>query len=284
MSSAANVAQAAPRVPPGPKGSLLLGVMPEFNADSLAFITRCRRDYGDVVRARFLYVNVLFLYNPEHVEYMLVSGNKNFRKPLSLNSPFFKRIVGNGLISSEGDFWLRQRRLAQPAFHRERLAAYADTTVAYTERLVGGWRDGEPREIHAEMMRLTLEVVAKLLFDADVTKESGEIGRILGFAVKPFGSQATLKWIADNRLPTPLHIRFNRAVRRLDEIIYRIIAERRANGGDRADLLSMLLRAQDEDGTRMTDKQLRDEAMTLFLAGHETTAIALSWAWYLLSQ
>ena len=275
---------ATARVPPGPRGNLLLGVMPEFNADALAFVTRCARDYGDVVSARFLYVDTLFLYHPDHVEFMLTSGNRNFKKPLSLNSAFFRRIVGNGLITSEGDFWLRQRRLAQPAFHRERLASYADTVARFAERLIENWQDGETREIHADMMRVTREAVAKILFDADVTMDAGEMERILAYVVEPFGSQATLKWILDNRLPTPAHRRFDRTVRRLDEIVYRIIAERRADPRDRDDLLSMLLHAQDEDGTRMTDRQLRDEAMTLFLAGHETTAISLSWAWYLLSQ
>jgi cytochrome P450 len=134
------------------------------------------------------------------------------------------------------------------------------------------------------MMRLTLEVVVKTLFNTDVSAEADKVGQVLSQMAKPFASQATLKWILDNRLPTSTHRSFNRAAREIDEIVYRLIAERRSSGSDEGDLLSMLLAAHDEDGSRMNDKQLRDEVMTLFLAGHETTALTLSWAWYLLAQ
>jgi cytochrome P450 len=267
--------------PPGPKGHAILGVMPEFNRDTLGFIERCR-DYGDVVRARFLYVPAYFLFNPEHIEFVLSTNAKNFIKSMSLRSNFFSRLLGNGLLTSEGEFWRRQRRLAQPAFHRQRISAYGDVMVEYTERLIAGWREGETRDIHPDMMRLTLEIVARTLFNADVSGDADRVGKILSEIVKPFASQATVKWILDNRLPTPDHIRFHRLARQIDDIVYRIIAERRASGRDEGDLLSMMLQAQDEDGTQMTDRQLRDEVMTLFLAGHETTALTLSWSWYLL--
>jgi cytochrome P450 len=261
-----------------------MGNMREFNSDSLAFVQRCAREYGDVVPTRFLYVPALFLFHPDHVEYVLASGSKNFIKAASLRSPFFRRLVGNGLVTSEGDFWRRQRRLAQPAFHRERVDAYAREMVDLTENMLDVWRDGATLDAHEEMMLLTQTVVARTLFGADVSGDSLEIGEALGRIVRPFSSQATLKWILDNRLPTPAHLRFNRDVRRIDRFVYRVISERRASGEDTGDLLSMLLRAQDEDGTRMTDRQLRDELMTIFLAGHETTALALTWAWYLLAQ
>jgi cytochrome P450 len=271
-------------VPDGPKGGRVMGNMREFNRDALGFVTRCAREFGDVVPTRFLYVPSYFLFNPEHIEYVLASGNKNFIKPMSLRSPFFNRLVGNGLVTSEGDFWRRQRRLAQPAFHRDRVNAYGETMVAFTERMLARWRDGEVRDAHEEMMLLTQAIVAQTLFSADVSGEADEIGEALRSIVHPFASQATVKWILDNRLPTPGHLRFNRAVRKIDGFVYRIIAERRASGEDTGDLLSMLLRAQDEDGSQMTDRQLRDELMTSFLAGHETTALALTWAWYLLAQ
>lgn len=270
-------------VPPGPKGDLILGVMPEFNRDSLAFIERCR-DYGDIVRMRFFYLTVTFLYNPEHIEYVLSTNAKNFIKSRSLRTPFFRRLVGNGLLTSEGEEWKRQRRLAQPAFHRQRINAYGEIMVDYTERLISNWKNGELRDIHRDMMRLTLEVVVKTLFNAEVSGEADKVERALSELVKPFASQATLKWILDNRLPTATHRRFNAAAREIDDIVYRIIAERRSSGSDEGDLLSMLLAAHDEDGSQMTDRQLRDEVMTLFLAGHETTALTLSWAWYLLAQ
>ncbi|MCA1619512.1 MAG: cytochrome P450 [Acidobacteria bacterium] len=275
---------AAAAVPAGPRGGRVMGNMREFNSDSLGFIERCAREFGDVVTTRFLYVPALFLFHPDHVEYVLATGSKNFIKAANFRSPFFRRVAGNGLVSSDGDFWRRQRRLAQPAFHRDRVEAYARTMVAFAEAALEGWRDGGTIEVHEEMVLLTQRVVAQTLFSADVSSDSREIGEALSNIVRPFASQTTLKWILDNRLPTPAHLRFNRDVRRIDRFVYRLIAERRASGEDTGDLLSMLLRARDEDGSGMTDKQLRDELMTIFLAGHETTAVVLTWAWYLLAQ
>ena len=270
------------RLPPEWKGSPILGVMREFNRDQLAFITRLR-SLGDVVRARFLYVPAYFIYHPTDIEYLLVTNAKNFRKAMSLRSNFFYRLVGNGLLTSEGEFWRRQRRLAQPAFHKQRISNLSDVMVEYTERMLTGWKAGETRDLHRDMMRLTLEIVVKTLFDANVSGDIDNVGRVLSEIVKPFASQATLKWILNNRLPTPAHRQFHRSVGEIDQIIYRIIAERRASAADKGDLLSMLLQAQDEDGSQMTDAQLRDEVITLFLAGHETTALALSWTWFLLT-
>ena len=274
----------AAAIPQGPRGGRVLGNMREFNSDSLGFIERCAREFGDVVPTRFLYVPALFLFHPDHVEYVLTAGSKNFIKAASLRSPFFQRLVGNGLVTSEGEFWRRQRRLAQPAFHRDRVEAYARTMVSFTELMLDGWHDGQTLDAHEEMMMLTQWVVAQTLFSADVSGDSREIGEALSNIVRPFASQATLKWILDNRLPTPAHLRFNRDVRRIDRFVYRLIEERRGSREDTGDLLSMLLAAHDEDGSGMTDRQLRDELMTIFLAGHETTALALTWAWYLLAQ
>jgi cytochrome P450 len=269
--------------PPGPKGQFLLGVMRDFNADTLGFITRCR-DYGDVVRTRFLWVHAYFLYNPDDIEAILTTKAKSFRKAQSLRSPFFARLVGNGLVTSEGDFWRRQRRLAQPAFHRQRISSYGEVMVDYAQRAINQWHEGDQLDISKEMTRLTLEIVVKTLFNADVSNDADHVGAMLSEVVKPFASQATLKWILDNRLPTPGHRRYFNAVSEIDRIVFRIISERRAAKSDEGDLLSMLLQAQDEDGSQMTDGQLRDEVMTLFLAGHETTALALSWTWYLLAM
>ena len=268
--------------PPGPKGTRIMGVMGDFNRDSLGFIERAQRDYGDVVWMRFLYVPALFLYHPNEVEYVLATNPRNFLKSMSLRSNFFQRLVGNGLLTSQGEEWKRQRRLSSPAFHRERIAAYAATMVDFTRRLTANWRDGEPRDMHREMMRLTLEIVVSCLFRADVSTDVDHVGDTLKELVKPFASQATVSWILNNRLPTPAHLRFHRQAKRIDDVVYRIIAERRASNQDEGDLLSMLLAARDEDGSQMNDRQLRDEVMTLFLAGHETTALTLAWTWYLL--
>jgi cytochrome P450 len=285
MSTAENISSSPSTLPLAPekKGSLLLGVMPEFNRDTLGFIERAK-EYGDIVRMRFLYLTVHFIYNPEHIEYVLSTNAKNFIKSRSLRSPFFQTLVGNGLLTSEGEFWKRQRRLAQPAFHRQRISGYGDVMVEYALRTIAGWKPGEVRDVHRDMMRLTLEIVVKTLFNADVSGDADRVGRLLSQIVKPFASQATLKWIADNRLPTRAHRSFNRSAKEIDEIVYRIINERRESGSDEGDLLSMLLAAHDDDGSSMTNRQLRDEVMTLFLAGHETTALTLTWAWYLVAQ
>jgi cytochrome P450 len=272
------------RRPPGPKGTRLMGVMREFNRDSLSFIERAQRDYGDIVWTRFLYVPALFLYHPNEIEYVLATNARNFMKAMTLRSNFFQRLVGNGLLTSEGEEWKRQRRLTSPAFHRHRISNYADTMVNYSNRLTESWQDGETRDVHRDMMRLTLEIVVRCLFSADVSNDVDHVGDILKQLVKPFASQATLKWILNNRLPTPDHLQFHRLARQIDSLVYRIIAERRAHANDDGDLLAMLLKARDEDGSQMNDQQLRDEVMTLFLAGHETTALTLAWTWYLLGR
>ena len=268
--------------PPGPKGGPIMGVMRDFNRDQLSFIEHCRDEYGDVVWMRFLYVPAIFLYHPDDVEYVLVTNAKNFIKSMSLRSNFFQRLVGNGLLTSQGEEWKRQRRLSQPAFHRERVASYGQVMVDYTKRLTAKWNEGENRDIHRDMMRLTLEIVVQCLFSADVSTDVDEVGATLKELVKPFASQATLGWILNNRLPTPTHLRFHALARTIDKVVYRIISERRVSVEDTGDLLSMLLAARDEDGSQMTDRQLSDEVMTLFLAGHETTALTLAWSWYLL--
>src|SRR4051812_48532819 len=273
------------QIPPSPKGNLILGVMPEFNRDPLAFAEHCR-DLGDVVRARFFYVTAYFLFNPSDIEVVLSTNAKNFIKSMSLRSVFFKRLLGNGLLTSEGDFHLRQRRLAQPAFHRQRIATYAATMSERTARMRDRWRDGESLDVSQEMMRLTLAVAAKTLFDADVETEADEIGAALTEAINALNIAIIPYSELLDKLPLPIFQRFRQARDRLDATIYRIIEDRRRSGSDRGDLLSMLLMARDTDGDggRMTDDQLRDEIVTIFIAGHETSALTLTWAWYLLAQ
>ncbi len=207
---------------------------------------------------------------------------QNFRKDRVIqNSRWF---LGQGLLTSEGGEWLRQRRLSQPAFHRERLALYARIINGCAEEMLDSWKDGENRDVHQEMMQLTLRVVAKVLFSVDVKNESKEVAAALNLLMKHSSGARMLlpPWV--RYLPLPFLIRVRRAVRQLDEVVYRIIRERRRSENDNGDLLSMLMSARDEDGSRMTDRQLRDEVMTFLLAGHETTALSLSWAWFLLSE
>jgi cytochrome P450 len=195
-------------------------------------------------------------------------------------------FLGEGLLTSEGDLHRRQRRLVLPAFHRERIQHYGEVMVDYGRRAAERWRDGEELDVAHEMTRLTLSIVGKTLFDADVAEEADELGRALTVLMDLFTTLLSPFAGILQRLPLPQTRRFRKAMARLDATIYRIIEERRAAGVDRGDLLSMLLLAQDEEGDSggMSDLQVRDEAMTLFLAGHETTANALSWTWYLLSR
>jgi cytochrome P450 len=276
------VASATPG-PAGPKPRFLLGHLLELSRDPLGLVTRCAREYGDVVPLRFGRRSVILLSHPEDADEVLVSRQRSFAKG------YFYRILGlllgNGLITSEGDFWLRQRRLAQPAFHRERISAYAETMVRYTRELMASWRPGQVREVHADMNGLTLRVVCKTLFDADVAGDASDVGDAVMVALRELNNQITgPELLLPRAIPTLSRYRLRRAVRRLDSFVYRIIAERRRSGVDRGDLLSALLHAQDDDGSGMTDRQLRDEAMTIIVAGHETTALALTWAWYLLAQ
>jgi cytochrome P450 len=270
-------------LPPGPRGRLLTGHLREFRGDRLAFYVRCARDFGDVVALRFVSRRVYLVSHPDLIESVLVAQARKFIKHFALRlNPL---VFGNGLLTSEGDFWLRQRRLIQPAFQRQRLAAFAPDMVAAAERLLAGWTPGRTVDVDAEMMRLTLDITGRTLFGADVTGDAAGVGQALRVLQESFLALFTSLVPVPPWLPTPTNLRLRRAVHSLDAILYRLIAARRSAGGDRGDLLSLLLHARDEeDGRGMSDRQVRDEAMTLFLAGHETTALALSWTWYLLGH
>ncbi len=250
--------------------------------DPLVFFTDIARTYGDIAAFRMGGEQMFLLNDPQLVRDVLVTHNKNFRKGKGLERS--KRVLGEGLLTSEGATHLRQRRLMQPAFHRDRIAGYGDTMVGYADRMRRGWTDGATLDIAREMNRLTLSIVGKTLFDADVESQAAEVGEALTGVMESFWM--LMLPFADflERLPVPKLRRARLQRARLDAIIYGMIADRRASGRDHGDLLSMLLSAQDEeDGGGMTDVQVRDEAMTIFLAGHETTANALTWLWYLVS-
>lgn len=262
---------------------MLLRNVLEFDRDPLNFLLRCRREYGDVTHHGGFGRNFYFVNHPDLIEYVLVTNNRNFIKDRGWRIRPLRRLFGNGLLTSEGEFWMRQRRLAQPAFHREKIAAYGEAMVASTEALISNWRAGETRDIHEDMMRLTLGIVGTTLFGADASVEAREVGAAVEVLARHFSSQSVYI-LPFNYLPTPGQIRLTRAIDKLDGIIHQIIRMRRESRQEHQDLLSLLLQVQDEDGSVMTDRQLRDEAMTLFLAGHETTALVLSWNWYLLTQ
>src|SRR6266403_1015003 len=269
------------KFPPGPSEGLRRWSLGPLNDTPLEYFTKLAREYGDVAGIRILNFKTIFINHPDTIEEALVTNARKYSKGRVLRAN--RHVFGEGLLTSEGEFWLRQRRLAQPAFHRARIASYAATMVEYTQRMLHGWRGGEERDVHGEMLRLTLQIVGKTLFDADVERDAQEVGKSLELLLE-IGANFRRTIFVPHWLPTPTNLRVKREVAQIEKILYRIIGERRASGGDAGDLLSMLLSAQDEDGSRMTDRQLRDEAITLFLAGHETTASTLSWTWWLLAQ
>jgi cytochrome P450 len=270
------------RPPPGPRGNLLLGNLLPIMREPFEFATRCAREYGDVMRMRVGPMVVYMVVHPELIEQVLRRDHRNFIK--DKGTRMLAELLGEGLLTSEGETWRRQRRLAQPAFQLDQIQKYGAVMVACAERMLKGWQAGQTRDIHADMTRLTMEIAAQTLLGASMTEQTERVSRAMNDAMIYFAGPALwfpgYKW-----LPTPGNLRFRRARRELDHIMYSTIAQRRAEaaaGGD--DLLSRLLAARDEDGSQMTDHQLRDELVTLFLAGHETTAQALSFTFYLLGK
>ena len=271
-------------VPPTPPGNLILGNLPDYARDSLGYERHIARTYGDIVHMRWVNRHAYFISHPDYVRQVLIDDADKFNK-----APIYRDLLsyflGNGLLTSDGDFWRRQRKLAQPAFHTKRVQAYAQVMVDYTARLLDQWQPGQVRDINRDMMRLTLGIVAKTLFNADIDKDANRIGEALTVILEVTTArvqspiQVIPEWI-----PTPGNRKRKAAVEELDRIVMSIIDERRAASDDQGDLLSMLMLARDDEGGGMTDRQLRDEAVTIVLAGHETTANALAWTWYLLAQ
>jgi len=262
--------------PRGPKNLPVVGHLRAFRAHPIDFLMKMAREYGDLPYFRLGPQHVYLVNHPDLVREVLVTNQANFTKSRALQRA--RVLLGEGLLTSEGQFHLRQRRLVQPAFHRERLTAYASVMSDYGVRLRDRWKAGSTLDVSHEMMRLTLAVVGKTLFSAEVEEEASEIGEALTTVLKMFRMLMMPFSEYLEKLPLPSVRRFDRARARLDQTIYGLIHERRRSGEDTGDLLSMLLLAHDEeaDGSGMTDQQVRDEALTLFLAGHETTANALT--------
>ena len=268
--------------PPTTKAGIFGGHFLQFRRNPTAFLTKLSK-LGDVTTFNIGGQQAFFLNHPEFVRDLLVTNNHKFIKGRALQRA--KKLLGDGLLTSEKDFHLRQRRMMQPAFHRQRIAGYSEAMIEFGNKMAGEWSDGETRNIAEEMMRLTLNVVGKTLFGANVEDDASDVGRAMTTIVSMFNLLLLPFSEILEKLPLPHVKRFNNAKETLNEVIYKIIDERRKSGADAGDLLSMLLNAQDEEsGSKMTDEQIRDECLTIFLAGHETTANALTWTFYLLSQ
>src|SRR5262249_47377798 len=238
---------------------------------------------GDVVSFRLGPKQLVLLNHPDFIEQVLVTDNRNFIKHYAFR--LLRPTLGDGLVISDGEFWLRQRRLMQPAFSRQRIDAFGPTIVDYTTRMIDSWRPGSTRDLHADMTKLAMSIVTKSLLDVDTGDSARVVSKSVDVLMEDFNDRFQSAFPPPFWLPIPRNLHLGRHVRRLDAIIHEIIRQRRAEAHDRGDLLSMLVRARDEsDNPGMTDKQVRDEVMTLFLAGHETTASALSWMWHLLAR
>lgn len=259
--------------------------MRELTRDKQALFRRMA-SMGDVTQIKLGFVQPIALAtHPDHVKLVLVTHQKNFSKGPGL--AITKPLLGEGLLTSEGDFHLRQRRLIQPAFHRERIAGYGTIMSSYAEETQRTWTNGSTRDIHDDMMALTLAIAGKTLFNVDVGHEAELVGEALELSLKMFNYTTALPLGAFwERLPLPWIRQMHRARADMGKFVRRLIHERRTSGTNTGDLLSMLIDARDpEDNDKgMNDQQVYDELLTLLLAGHETTATALSWTWYLLSQ
>jgi cytochrome P450 len=259
----------------------LLGHTLAYQRDTLGFLLRAAAA-GRVTELRLATETVYLVREPEDIERVLVGEHKKFVKDLFTHR--LARVLGEGLVTSEGETWRRHRRLMAPAFHHDRVAQSAAIMVDAAERAAAEMRPGEVRDIHADMMRLTLEIVARAMFDSELSDTAKEVRPAVEVMAERFGDSALLllPWL--EHLPLPRNRRFAEALGTLDRIVLGLVRARRARGGGGDDLLGMLLAAQDEAGVGLSDRELRDELMTIFLAGHETTALALSYAFVLLSR
>jgi cytochrome P450 len=255
--------------------------------DHLAFYRRLAAA-GDVVQIRMGRERMVLLSHPDDIKQMLVTDQRSFIKGRATDR--VRALLGNGLLTNEGESHLRQRRLVQPAFHRERIAGYAAVMADYAERTASSWRPGTTLDVHTEMMRLTRDIAGKTLFDLEVGEDPGGVDEAVDLSLKMYRITVLPMGNLAEYLPIPFVRRVHAARARLTRWLMETIRRRRQEGTDRGDLLSMLLQAQDAEGADggagggMSDTQVRDEMVTLFVAGHETTAVALSWTWYLLSQ
>jgi cytochrome P450 len=246
-------------------------------------INKLHQQYGDSYSLTVAGTTMIMLSRPEHLHTVLVEQADAFHKDADYTDPNqgLARFVGKGLLTSDGALWKRQRKLVAPALHARRIAAYAETMTTYSDLMLERWADGQRLDVAREMMHLTIRIVAKSLFDVDM---HGEQAEPIFAAMRELQEMQGGISLLPTWLPTPSELRRRKSIRDMDALVYRIIAERKASGTDTGDLLSMLVAARDEDGQPMDDRQIRDEAVTLFLAGHETTANALNWTFMLLAQ
>lgn len=279
------VSQPIEKIPVGTSGLPFIGSMVDFARDPIKFITRLQADYGDVAAFSLLGNKSVLLSDPHDVDRVLLETGKRYDNGKQTGSHTMETILGNGLVTSEGDFWKRQRKLIAPAFHHQSIKKYADQIVAYSQDLAATWQNGAVRDVHQDMMALTQRIIMKVLFDVDVSDSTGEASEAFDAMMKAMGAEQTsIEAVLPNFVPTRSRTQMQAGVNYINGMLMEIIEKRRSETDTRHDLLTMLMETRDDEGQPMSTNQLLDEIRTLYLAGHETTATTLSWAWMLISQ
>ncbi len=270
-------------LPPGPRGLPVVGNALQFQRDPLTFLRRNQYQYGRMVGLRLGNDTVVAFFRPEHVRYFLMEHPRNFKKPNLGNGANLKVFLGDGLLTTDGDFHRQQRRLVQPAFHKKRVEGYADTIVQFTQEMLDTWQAGAQLDMAQAMQRLTLRIILKSLFNIDSPTQVATLGHAFNEVINNTARRLSALDQLKRYLSREQNRRRDTGLRTIDDFVYELIAQRRAEGRDMGDVLSMLLDAQDE-GYTMTDKQVHDQVLTFVAAGHETAQNTLSWIFYLLSR
>ncbi|MFB6346033.1 MAG: cytochrome P450 [bacterium] len=268
--------------PDGPEGHWLAGNYPEFRQDVLGFMEESAQTFGDLVGLKIFHMDVLLVNRPDLIQTVLQQSEDKVRKPWDLRQ--LKFFLGEGLLTSDGDNWQKSRTNIQPAFRHDTIHDYADHMTQEARKLLTEWSDGEERDIHREMASVTLQVIARSLFGSGVEDYTDVVGQSMRTIQEQFVETMTAWVPMPFWVPTPGHLKAFWAKRNLDDVIHTMINRSRKNESRVLTVMDVLLEAQDENPDHFTDERLRDEVMTLFVAGHETTALALTWTFYLLDD
>lgn len=268
---------------PRRKGKPIIGSTMDFQSDQIAFVTSIHEEYGDVVKTRIVNEDWVFVRDPEIIHEINVRRADEFQKP-RLAKTLWKLFLGNGLVPNDGEHWRRQHDMVKPGFHRHRIDAYAPSMVEYTQHMLAEYQQGEQRDIRRDINNLALWIVGKTLFNAKLEGEADTVFKAMHDISEMLVEHINMPLPTPRWWPSPGNRRKIAAIEAIEGVIHRLIAERRAEGVDKGDLLSTVVFAKDEKGLGMTAREMRDEAMTLIFAGHETTAHNMTWCWYLLCK
>ena len=266
---------------PGPRGKPIIGMIPEMMGDMLGMFMNITREYGGIVQFKLFNKPYLLVTNPDYVKHILQDHYRNYIRGRSVETG--RVLLGDGLPLTDGDFWLRERRLMQPAFHRQRLLSLVEKMTQTIAERLDGWKKFNQVDMEIEMSQLTLTIIIQAMFSARLTHQIGDLAEAFKTASQFMLWRSQQMWAPPLWVPVPRNASYNKALKTLNEIVYPLIEEARKNPGN--DLLDIMLEARDEQtGESMTDKQVRDEVVTIFFAGHETSAASMTWMFYLISQ